>query len=168
MKAGHRAFRTASSLTSSQRWESDPKPPLFFLMGKDKYMTWCNKNHFFHWSYKQTMNLGSHRAEVMVCVLSKESCFGAEGNLWVPSCPTGTCCPHNHPPGPLTLLEHIISASQQVPHAPPPPDESFGLLWARSCVKSPQLTSQQWATAQSVTRAPGCFTASLFKPIILP
>lgn len=166
MKAGHRAFHTASSLTSSQRWESDPKPPLFFLTGKDKYMTLCNKNHFFHWSYKQTVNFSSHQTEAMVCVLSKERHFGAEGNLWVPSCPAGTCWPQNHPLGSPSLLEHIISARQRVPSNSPLPGESLGLLLAHGYIKRPQLTSQH--QAQSSSRAQGCFTSSLLNPIILP
>lgn len=116
-------------------------------------MTLCNKNHFFHWSYKQTMNFSSHQTEVMVCVPSKESHFGAEGNLLVPSCPAGACWPQNHPPGPPSLVEHIISARQQVPSTPPLPDESFGLLWARGRVKRPQLTSRQQVKAQSSSRA---------------
>lgn len=99
------------------------------------------------------MNFSSHQTEVMVCVPSKESHFGAEGNLLVPSCPAGACWPQNHPPGPPSLVEHIISARQQVPSTPPLPDESFGLLWARGRVKRPQLTSRQQVKAQSSSRA---------------
>lgn len=62
MKAGHRAFHMASILTSSQRWGAEPKPPLFFLIAKDKYMTPCNKNHFFHCSSNQPVNFSSHQA----------------------------------------------------------------------------------------------------------
>lgn len=114
------------------------------------------------------MNFSSHQTEAMVCVQSTESHFGAEGDLWGPSCSAGACWLQNHPPGPPSLLERIVSARQQIPSAPPLPHEGFGLLGASGCVKRPQLTSQQQAKAQRSSGTQGHFTSSLLSQIIFP
>lgn len=63
-------------------------------------MTPSNKNHFFRLPYNQTTNFDSHPREVMGFASSKESHFGAEGNLSVPSHPMGAIQPQNHPSRP--------------------------------------------------------------------